>query len=240
MVATHPARRRSARSTRASGKLSSQFRFESPVARTDLHRADAARRPGNEQPSERRRDDHVADGCAFSAARVRRRSHPEHRRRLLVDAAARAIAGIIGGSRHAVPVPESGLERSDPAGVAVLTRRDSKQLLEGAKQMMRTGADQPRQVSQGRRRLGVGRDGGTRAPNAVDARRERRWCVGMAAPAGAEPGRARRRRGGKKRHAVAPGPAARTRRTAVHSRGRDRIDKGAVPMCIAIGDRIPK
>ena len=120
-------------------KLSSQVGLESPVARADLHRADAARRPGNEQPSERRRDDHVADGCALSAARVRRRSHPEHRRRLLVDAAARAIAGIIGGSRHAVPIPESGLERSDPAGVAVLTRRDSKQLLEGAKQMMRTG-----------------------------------------------------------------------------------------------------
>ncbi len=120
-------------------EFSSQVSFESAVARADLHCADAARRPGNEQPSERRRDDHVADGCALSAARVSRRSHPEHRRRLLVDAAARAIAGIIGGGRHAVPVSESGLERSDPAGVAVLTGRDSKQLLEGAKQMMRTG-----------------------------------------------------------------------------------------------------
>ena len=69
----HPIRKTSIDAIdRASGNSARSSASSARSARTNLHRADAARRPCNEQSSERRRNDHVADGCALSAARVRR------------------------------------------------------------------------------------------------------------------------------------------------------------------------
>ncbi len=215
------------------GELRPQVGFEGLDARAQADAADPPWRRGDEQPAERGGDNGVGDAGAGRAAPVRGGRHAELGVRPLVDAAGRAVAGLIQRGADASPGSQPGFEAVQPARVAVLAGADAQDAPEGAQQLVRRRAHAAGEPREGRGLVRM------RVDQAADLAHQREPGIGFArvarpaAAAGAEARELRRLWGGKKRHLLASRAPTRARRAAVDPGRVHGVHERAVVAAVA-------
>src|SRR5262249_9297003 len=117
------------------GELLAERREETVVVVAEGDHRDALVRRGHEQAPERGVDERVAEPEPAAAAAVGARRHPE--RRPFVRAAARAVAGLVGGVGHRSPALQLLAEAIAAHGLRVLARAQAHHRLERALQVVR-------------------------------------------------------------------------------------------------------
>ena len=129
-----------------------QIFLEDAVAVADHHAAHAARRRGQQQPSERRIGNREIDLDAGRTFSICRRRHAEGRAGPLVEPAARAVPGVVDGRCHALPFLQGGLDLAETARLDERARRNADDSREGA---LKVEAAQPDVAGQRAQRVAL-------------------------------------------------------------------------------------
>ncbi len=122
--------------------------FQFVVRIGELNGADTLFRGGNQHASQRRIGAGVADRRGDGAATVFVGRHAQLRRGALVEAAARAVAGVVHRAGDGVPGLQIALELVHAAGIGIGPGRDAQHCFECALQMKGTLAKFRSQAAQ--------------------------------------------------------------------------------------------